>query len=130
MAFSDTKLISIVAGATFSTGDLYKAMGVDSSGNAVLYHNAAGGATGGSGVIGTLDSVTSTTSAAGVEAIAVQTGPIVKAFMEGSTVAAGDLVTWSTNDSHCAVATTNEPWGVVLLGTSGSTGRIYSVIRS
>lgn len=128
MAVKDTKLISVVAGATFSTGDLYKAIGINSSGHAVLYHNAAG-ATGGRGVVGTLDSITSTTSAAGSEAIAVQVGPVVKAFMAGSTVAAGDIVTWSTADSHCVVGTTNEPFGVVLKGTSGSTGRIYTVVR-
>ncbi len=129
MAISDSKQISLVAGATFAEADLYRAVGVDSSGHAVLY-SAALGATGGKGVIGTLYSVTSTTASAGNEAVSVGVGPIVKAFMSGSTLAAGNLVTFSSDDGHVVVATTNEPFGVILVGTSGDTGRIASVIRS
>lgn len=119
---------SAVAGATFSTSDLYKAVTIDSSGHAVLYH-AGAGTTGGKGVAGVLYSVTSTTSAAGSEAVTIGTGPVVKAFAAGSTLAAGNLVTWSTDDSHLVAATTNEPFGQILAGSSGSTGRIVTVVR-
>ncbi len=126
MAVKDTKIISITAGSTFADADKFKAVGIDSSGNAVLYHTAAG-ATGGAGFIGTLDSVTSTTGSAGSQAVGVQTGPLVQMFMAGSTEAAGSIVTVSTDDSHGVIATTNEPVGVVVIGTSGSTGRIFTV---
>ncbi len=129
MAVKDTKIISVTAGATFAEADRFKAVGIDSSGNVVLYHNALG-ATGGKGVVGTLDSVTSTTGSTGSQAVGVQTGPVVKVFMSGSTLAAGNIVTFSTDDSHAIVGSTNEPFGVVLIGTSGSTGRIFTVIRS
>ena len=129
MAVKDTKIISITAGATFADADKFKAVGIDSSGNAVLYHNALG-ATGGKGVVGTLDSVTSTTGSAGSQAVGVQTGPVVKVFMSGSTLAQGDIITFSTDDSHGIVGSTNEPFGVVVVGTSGTTGRIFRVIRS
>lgn len=124
----DPVKFSAVAGATFSTSDLYKGVTIDSSGNAVLYHNGAG-TTGGKGVVGTLYSVTSTTDSAGSEAVTLAHGPVVKGFMSGSTLAAGDLVTFSTDDSHLVAATTNEPFGQILAGSSGSTGRIVSVIR-
>ncbi len=129
MAVKDTKIISLTAGATFADADKFKAVGVDSSGNVVLYHTALG-ATGGKGAIGTLDSVTSTTGSAGSQAVGVQTGPIVQVFMAGSTEAAGSIITMSTDDSHGVVATTNEPFGVVVVGTSGTTGRIFTVARS
>ncbi len=126
MAVKDTKIISVTAGSTFADADKFKAVGIDSSGNAVLYHTAVG-ATGGAGFIGTLDSVTSTTGSAGSQAVGVQTGPLVQMFMAGSTEAAGSIITVSTDDSHGVIATTNEPVGVVMVGTSGTTGRIFTV---
>ena len=128
MAISDSKLISLVAGATFAEADLYRAVGVDSSGNAVLYNDALG-ATGGVGVIGTLYSVTSTTASAGNEAVSIGVGPVLKAFMSGSTLAAGNIITFATQDGHVIVAATNEAFGVISVGSSGDTGRIASVIR-
>lgn len=124
----DPVKFSAVAGATFSTSDLYKGVTIDSSGHAVLYHNGAG-TTGGKGVAGTLYSVTSTTDSAGSEAVTIAQSGVLKGFMSGSTLAAGDLVTFSTDDSHLVAATTNEPFGQILAGSSGSTGRIVSVIR-
>ncbi len=126
MAISDSRQFSMIAGATFAEGSLYQAVGVDSSGHAVLY-SAALGATGGQGVVGTLYSVTSTTASAGNEAVTIGDGPLVKAFMAGSTVAAGNLVTFSSDDAHCVVATTNPPYGIVVVGSSGDTGRIFTL---
>jgi len=124
MAVSDTKLISLQSGSTFAEADLYKAVGVSATGGAVLY-SAALGATGGRGVIGTLYGITSTTSAG--QAVEIGVGPIVKAFTQGSTESAGSLVSWATADAHLVVATTNEPYGVIVAGSSGTTGRIVTV---
>ena len=126
MAISDSRQFSMIAGATFAEASLYQAVGVDSSGHAVLY-GAALAATGGQGVVGTLYSVTSTTASAGNEAVTIGDGPLVKVFMAGSTVAAGNLVTFSTDDGHGVVATTNPPYGIVIVGASGDTGRIFTV---
>jgi hypothetical protein len=124
MAVSDSKLISLPSGSTFAEADLYKAVGVSATGGAVLY-SAALGATGGAGVVGTLYGVTSTTNAG--QAVEIGVGPIVKAFVAGSTEAAGSIVTWSTDDAHLVVGTTNEPYGIIVSGSSGTTGRIVSV---
>lgn len=123
MAWDNTIKISLPAGTTFAESDLYKAVGVSSTGGAVLYDAAA--ATGGRGVIGTLYGVTSTTNAG--QAVEIGVGPVVKAFAAKSTEAVGNIVTWSSEDSHLVAGTTNEPYGVVVGGSSGSTGRILSV---
>lgn len=124
MAISDSKLISLQSGTTFAEADLYKAVGVSSTGGAVLYSVAAG-ATGGAGVIGTLYGITSTTNAG--QAVEIGVGPIVKAFAAGSTSHGGNIMTFSSDDAHLVAATTNEPYGIIVDGSSGTTGRIVSV---
>ena len=124
MAVSDTKLISLPAGTTFAEADLYRAVGVSATGGAVLYSVAAA-STGGLAVIGTLYGVTSTTNAG--QAVEIGVGPVVKAFAAGSTESAGGIVTFSTDDAHLVARTTNEPYGVIVDGASGTTGRIVSV---
>ena len=124
MAVSDSKLISLRAGTTFAEADLYRAVGVSATGGAVLYSVAAG-ATGGKGVIGTLYGITSTTNAG--QAVEIGVGPIVKAFAAGSTSHAGNIMTWSSDDAHLITATTNQPYGIIVSGASGTTGRIVSV---
>ncbi len=42
MAISDSRQFSMIAGATFAEASLYQAVGVDSSGHAVLYGAALG----------------------------------------------------------------------------------------
>jgi len=127
MAFSDSKLISAPSGTTFAEADLYKGVGISATGGAVLY-SAAAGATGGAGCVGTLYSVTSTTVAG--EAVSIGIGPVLKAFAAGSTSHAGNIMTFATADAHLVAATTNDPFGVVLAGSSGSTGRILTIIRT
>ncbi len=124
MAISDTKLISLQSGTTFAEADLYRAVGVSSTGGAVLYSVAAG-ATGGKGVIGTLYGITSTTNAG--QAVEIGVGPIVKAFAAGSTSHGGNIMTFSSDDAHLVAATTNQPYGIIVDGSSGTTGRIVSV---
>lgn len=131
MAASNPVRFSLTAGATFSSGDLYKGVTVDSSGHAVLLHN--GGSTGGSGVVGSLYSFTATTSGAGVEAVQIGSAnsPTFKAFAAGSTLAAGDIAAFSTADSHLAAPTTNrDNLFVIVSGSSGSTGRIVEIARA
>lgn len=131
MAASNPIRFSLTAGATFSSGDLYKAVTADSSGHAVLYH-AGVATTGGFGVIGTLYSYTATTSGAGSEAVQVASinSPTVKAFAAGSTLAAGNLATFSSDDSHLVAATTNDNKFMIVAGSSGSTGRIVEIARA
>ena len=124
MAISDTKLISLQSGTTFAEADLYRAVGVSSTGGAVLYSVAAG-ATGGKGVIGTLYGITSTTNAG--QAVEIGVGPIVKAFAAASTSHGGNIMTFSSDDAHLVAATTNQPYGIIVDGSSGTTGRIVSV---
>jgi hypothetical protein len=127
MAFSDTKLISMPSGTTFAEASLYQGVGVSATGGAVLL-SAAPASTDGVGCIGTLYSVTSSTVAG--EAVSIGVGPVVKCFAAGSTSHAGNIMTWATADAHLVAATTNEPWGVVIAGSSGTTGRILTVARS
>ena len=127
MAFSDSKIISMPSGTTFAEASLYLGVGVSATGGAVLY-SAAAGATGGAGVIGTLYSVTSTTVAG--EAVSIGVGPVLKAFAAGSTSHAGNIMTFSSDDAHLVAATTNDPFGVVIAGASGTTGRILTVMRT
>ncbi len=124
MAISDSKLISLPSGSTFAEADLYRAVGVSSTGGAVLY-SAAAGATGGVGVVGTLYGITSTTNAG--QAVEIGVGPIVKAFAAGSTAHAGNIMAFATQDAHLIAATTNEAYGIIVDGSSGTTGRIVSV---
>ena len=117
---------SLVAGTTFSTGDLYKGIVVNSSGHAVVPATTDVS----NRVVGTLYSVTPTTGGAGVESVTIGYGPLVKAYAAGSTLAAGDLVGWSTAGAAIAPTTDADAWGVIVSGSSGSTGRIVTVVRT
>lgn len=129
MAWDQTAKVSLTAGSTFSTGDLYKGVSVGTDGNAILVGSATGaGSTGGNRLVGTLYSATATTSTDD-NAVLVGVGPVVKVFMAGSTLKAGDSITFSTGDSHGVAATTNDAFGIIIDGSSGSTGRIVSVLR-
>lgn len=127
MAYTDAKLISIVAGATFPSTNQYKGVVVDSSGHAVLPNSTAAQGR----VIGTIYGLTSTTSAAGVEAISVGYGPVVKVNMAASTLAAGDSISFSTAGVGVAPSTNDlQPWGIIIDGSSGGAGRIVTVVRT
>lgn len=62
----------------------------------------------------------------GIAATIVNNG-IVKVEAAGSTVAVGDLVT-SDSSGRAAAATSTNALGRVVLGSSGSTGRVLSVL--
>jgi hypothetical protein len=121
-----TNKAAFVAGTTFSTGDLYKGVVINSSGHVVVPAT-----TDVSGlVIGTLYSNTATTGGAGVEAVTVGLGPIIKVNMAASTLAAGGSVGFSTDGLGIAPTTDATIWGVIAQGSSGSAGRIATVVRT
>jgi len=126
MAVTDGKLITLVAGTTFASTDKYKGVVVNSSGHAVV--PATTDVTG--LVIGTLYQETGSTSAAGVEAVTVGHGPIIKVNMAASTLAAGDSIGFSTAGLGIAPTTDGAAFGTIVAGSSGAAGRIVTVIRT
>ena len=126
MAVSDSKLISVVAGTTFAESDLYTGVTVNSSGHAVIPNTTD--VTG--RVIGTLYGVTSSTSAAGVQAVEVGVGPVLKVQMAASTLAAGDTLGFSTAGLGIAPTTDAATFGMIEIGSSGAAARVFTVIRT
>lgn len=123
MAYSESPtVISMVAGATFSTADLYKGLVVNSSGYVTLPDT-----TGDVTVIGTLYGVTSTTASTGVQAVPVATAGVVKVQMAASTLAAGGIVAFSTAGLGIAPTTDAYRFGIIVNGSSGAAGRVHSV---
>ena len=126
MAFTDAKLISIIAGTTFASTDRYKGVTVNSSGHAVLPNTTDVGGT----IIGTLYEETGSTSAAGVQAVTVGHGPIVKVNLASSTSHAGNIIGFSTLGVGIAPTTDAPAFRIILNGSSGGAGRIVTVIRT
>jgi len=124
MAISDSQgTVSLIAGATFANADLYKLVSVDGSGHAVIGPSTA------SGAVGTLLSVTATTGGAGSEVVTVgKLEGIGKLRMAGSTLAAGGTVAGSSNGFGIAPTTDQATIGTIVHGSSGTTGRIASVL--
>lgn len=118
-------VVSFVAGATFSTADLYKFLVVNSSGHVVLPNT-----TGNISPIGTLYGRTSTTSAAGSQAVPVAIDGVVKVQMAASTLSLGQFIGSSTAGLGIAPTTDAYAWGQIVAGSSGAAGRVNSVIRN
>ena len=115
-------IVSRVAGATFSSGDLYKFTVMNSSGHAILPNT-----TGNVLPVGTLYGRTSTTSAAGVQAVPIATAGIVKLQMASNTLSAGNFVASDTGGLGIAPTTDAYTAGQIVSGSSGAAGRIVSV---
>lgn len=126
MAFSqNTDIISFVAGTTFSSTNLYKFVVIDSSG-----HVVDPASTNTANVVGTLYGYTSTTSAAGSEAVPVAIGPVLKVQMAASTISLGQVIA-ASSAGFGAVPTTDHPgFGIVIEGSSGAAGRVCTVLRT
>lgn len=123
MAYSESAdIVSQVAGTTFAATDLYKFVVVNSSGHVVVPNT-----TGNVLPFGTLYGRTSTTSAAGSQAVPVAIGGIVKVNMAASTLSAGDYVAASTAGLGIAPTTDAYTAGQIVSGSSGGAGRIVSV---
>ncbi len=126
MAFSDLKQTSRIAGTTFASTDKYKGITVNSSGHAVVAATTDVAGT----IIGTLYSHTASTAGAGVEGVSIGVGPIVKVNMAASTLAAGDLIGFSTAGFGIAPTTDAPNFGIIIDGSSGAAGRIVTVQRT
>ena len=126
MATSDSKKISVIAGTTFAESDLYTGVTLNSSGHAVLPDTTDVQGR----IIGTLYGVTSTTNAAGSQAVEIGIGPKLKVQMTASTMAAGDSVGFSTLGLGIVPTTDAPVYGVIQQGSSGGAGRFFTVIRT
>jgi hypothetical protein len=123
MAVSENATVgSRIAGSTFSTGDLYKGVVINSSGHVVVPDT-----TGNILAAGVLYGRTGTTSGAGSEVVPVATAGVVKVRMAASTLSAGDVIGFSTAGLGIAPTTDAYVFGEIVYGSSGTTGRVVSV---
>ena len=117
--------VSLIAASTFAKTDLYKFVNLTTDAQVRI-----GGTTGAAAVIGTLLSVTGTTAASGeVVTVGLLSG-IGKVYMAGSTRDAGQTVAASSAGFGIAPTTDSTHMGWAVDGSSGSTGRIASVLFS
>lgn len=138
MAFSQGQpTVSVVAGSTFAKSSLYKFVNLNASGQVVVGGSTVARA------IGTLRSVTNSTNSEGVEYVTVGLlSGIGEVRMAGSTEHVGltigastaglgvsRVLEASTAGFHHPHSTDGESiLGTIVSGSSGSTGRIVSVL--
>jgi len=126
MAFSqDTSIISFVAGSTFSSTSLYKFVCIDSSGHVVDPNS-----TNTANAIGTLYGYTSTTSAAGVEAVPVAVDGLIKVQCAASTISLGQAIAASSAGLGAVPSTDHPGFGFVVSGSSGAAGHVVTVLKT
>jgi hypothetical protein len=131
MAVSDSVVtVSMVAGTTFSSTCLYKAVFVDSSGHAISDPSSTGVTAAVGGAIGSLYGVTATTAGAGVEAVPVAIEGVMKAQMAASTIAAGQYVAASSGGLFTTPTTDYPAFGIVVRGSSGGAGRVVEIVKT
>jgi len=122
MAYSEAPtVISMVAGATFSTADIYKFLIVNSSGFVTLPDT-----TGNVLPIGVLYGRTSTTSSTGSQAVPVATAGVAKVHLAASTLSAGNFIGSATDGTGILPTTDAYTAGQIVSGSSGGAGRIVS----
>lgn len=117
-------IISMIAGATFSSGDVYKFVVATASGEVVLPNT-----TGNVLPLGVLYGRTQTTGSSGVEAVPVAIDGVMSVRMAASTIAAGDYVGSSTAGVGIAPSSDGYTFGIVVKGSSGGANRVVSVAR-
>ncbi len=123
MSYSESaRIVSVVAGTTFAAGDLYKFVVVNSSGHVVVPDT-----TGNVLPFGVLYGRTSTTSAAGAQAVPVAIDGVAKVQMAASTLVAGAFIGSSTAGLGVAPTTDAYTAGQIVSGSSGTAGRINTV---
>lgn len=119
MAFSDSQpTVSIPASAAYTSADLYKLVSLTTGGVAI-------GPTTASGAVGTL--LSESTAAGAAVTVGLLSG-IGKLRLAGSTLAAGGAVAGSSDGYGIAPSTDQAQLGTIVAGSSGSTGRIVSVL--
>lgn len=125
MAWSEgARIQSFTAGTTFSSTALYKlVVTATSQDRTVIVPDTTGDVL----VVGSLYGRTSTTSAAGSQAVPVATAGAVKVQMAASTLSAGQFVAASTSGLGISPTSDSFAFGQILAGSSGAAGRIVTV---
>jgi hypothetical protein len=122
MAYSEGPIIvSAVAGATFSTADIYKLVHLGTSGEVVISTSSDTFA------FGSLYGRTSTTNSSGIQAVPVAVGGVVKVQLASSTKHVGQWIAGSSDGFGVAPTSELQPFGVIVSGASGGAGRVVSV---
>ena len=128
MAFSESQpTVSLVAETTFAKTDLYKFLQMSTATGRVSVVES----TGPNMVVGTLLSETYSTSTGANESVTVGLMQgIGKVYMADSTESAGSPIGCSTNGFGVIASATTDTMqiGYIVDGSSGSTGRIHSVL--
>jgi len=125
MAYSEVQpTVSLLAESTFGSGDLYKFVELSANARVVIAGQSTSAIP-----IGTLRSQTYSTSTGANEAVTVGLlQGIGKVQMAGSTAAAGNIVACSSAGLGTAPTTDAYQVGTIVAGSSGTTGRIHSVL--
>jgi len=125
MAYSENQpTVSLIAESTFAKTDLYKFVELTTANRVQVPASTAIPR-----LVGTLLSQTYSTSTGANEAVTIGLlQGIGKVFMAGSTLAAGDSITCSTLGYGISSSTNRVKLGIIVDGSSGTTGRIHSVL--
>jgi len=116
MAFTESaQKVSVIAATTFAAADVYKMVSLNASGQAGVALS-----TGNILPFGVLYGRTSTTSAAGSEAVPVAISGVVKVRLAASTLSAGDYIAASTLGFGVAPSTDGYAAAQILSGSSGN----------
>ena len=123
MAYSESPvLVSFIAGTTFADGDVYKFVDMDAQGHVIIMDT-----TGNNLAVGILYGRTATTSTE-AEAVPVAISGVAKVRLAASTAAAGNWIAASSAGLGIAPSTDGYVLGKLVAGTSGTTGRIGSML--
>ena len=125
MAYSENQpTVSLIAESTFAKTDLYRFVELTTANRVQIPASTAIPR-----LVGTLLSQTYSTSTGANEAVTIGLlQGIGKVFMAGSTLAAGDSITCSTLGYGISSSTNRVKLGIIVDGSSGTTGRIHSVL--
>ena len=125
MAYAESQpTVSLIAETTFAKTDLYKFVELSTVGRVVI-----GASTAADAVVGTLLSETYSTSTGANETVTIGLlSGIGKVYMAGSTEHAGKAISASVNGFGITPTTDALQLGIIVDGSSGSTGRIASVL--
>ena len=118
------QIVSFVAGATFASTDLYKLVHLTTAGFAIIATSSD------TLPIGSLYGRTSSTSSTGVEVVPVAIGGIIKVRMASSTKHVRNWIAGSSDGFGIAITSELSPFGQIVAGASGGSGRIVSVLVS
>ena len=123
MAYSKNQpTVDLVAGTTFAVTDLHKFVTLSTNGQVLI------GATTGTGIVGTLLSITATTAGATSDVVTVGLlSGIGKVRMPATTEHAGSMIAASSAGLGIAPTTNHVQLGQMVQGSSG-TARVASVL--